>query len=102
MSNEIAQTILAQLGGGKFRAMTGAKQFLCGPSMLQFDLPARFAKNRATKVRIDLDANDEYTVTFFRWVKAKLECVQLSKHDGVQVSNLREIFTRETGLDCTL
>ena len=34
-----AATILEQLGGNKFRAMTGAKNFLDGGSYLSFHLP---------------------------------------------------------------
>lgn len=99
---DTARTILAQLGGSRFLAMTGAKSLLNGGNYLQFDLPRGFATNGATKVRIALDASDTYTVEFFKWSARRFECIAVGKTEGVYAEDLRIIFTRETGLDCTL
>lgn len=40
----IAETILSQLGGRRFIAFTGAKEFVAIESGLMFRLPARLAK----------------------------------------------------------
>ena len=99
---EVAEIILAQLGGNKFRVMTGARNLLGSPDYLQFDLPRGFAKNKATKVRILLTPADTYTVTFYQWKPRALELAVLEEVSDVYVSDLRRIFTDRTGLDCTL
>ena len=55
MSTTIAQTILAQLGGNRFLAMTGARLLCDLGDGLAFNLP-RGAKNKANKVCIRLAA----------------------------------------------
>ena len=64
-SLEVANNILAQLGGHRFVVMTGATQVYGSADALQFALPARSAKGIA-KVRIVLDPSDTYTVTFYK------------------------------------
>jgi hypothetical protein len=94
-----ANTILTQIGGNKFLAMTGAKNLLDLNGGLQFDLP-RGAKNKASKVRIVLDDSDTYTVTFFK--KQKWDFLPISSREDVYADMLRDVFTSETGLRCTL
>lgn len=94
-----AQTILSQLGGNKFLAMTGAKNLIDGGAYLQFDLP-RGAKNKANKVRINLDADDTYTVKFFRF--AKLDLRFLGSVADVYASQLCTVFVTATGLEVAL
>ena len=94
--------ILAQLGGNKFVAMTGAKNFVKdGDTMLQFDI-GRGATNKATKVRIELTYTDTYTVSFHRWNAAKMDLRWISTHTGVYADDLRTLFTRETGMVTSL
>lgn len=97
----IAQTILAQLGGNRFIAMTGAKNLLNTGDGLQFSLP-RGATNRANKVRITLTLADLYEVTFYRYNARTLECPVVDSEDGVDAEGLREFFTARTGLRCSL
>lgn len=98
----IAQTILAQLGGSRFMAMTGAKNFLdCGQA-LQFDLPARFAKGGINKVRVTLEPSDTYTVSFLKYRPRALDCQTVAEVSEVYADSLRQVFTRETGLDTHL
>jgi len=100
----IADTIIAQLGGNQFRAMTGAKDFTFGErGELTFGLPARFAKDGINKVRVTLTADDDYTVEFFRInMRAKEMVKTIATEEGVYCDTLRSTFTRVTGLDCTL
>lgn len=90
----VANTILAQLGGNRFRMMTGAKDFVGGAAMLMFKIGTG-AKNKINKVRVTLDAFDTYTVEFFniRGVNVKT----IAKHEGIYADMLQDIFTSETG-----
>ena len=58
MSTEVAKTILAQLGGKRFIAMTGANSFTGSADELTFKLPTR-GKMRAVKIK--LEPSDTYT-----------------------------------------
>jgi hypothetical protein len=95
----VAQTILHQLGGNKFVAMTGANSFVdCGRA-LQFRLP-KAPKNGANLVRIELSPSDEYRLTFYRHRGPSVK--ELSAIPFVQVSQLSATFRRETGLELAL
>ncbi len=56
----IAKTILEQLGGGRFMAMTGAKNMVAIENGLQFDLPRtrHYVKDGINKVQVVLDPSD--------------------------------------------
>lgn len=99
----VSTTILAQLGGGRFVMMTGAKS-LCGDAnSLQFRLPARFAKDGINSVRVVLDADDTYTVSFHKIGRApRFEVTLVSELSGVYADMLRDIFTKATGLETSL
>ena len=105
MTNEnnaaVADTILQQLGGHRFRCMTGAKNFMFGDAALIFTLP-RFAGVKVNKIGITLDADDTYTVNFYRLTKRGINCETLATVAGVYGDNLREVFTAKTGLLTTL
>lgn len=92
----IAQTVLDQLGGNKFRAMTGARDLVTAGNGLQFRLP-RFAGLRVRYVRIDLTADDLYTVKTFDTNVKEIACAE-----GVYADRLRATFTALTGLDTSL
>lgn len=99
-TQQIANTILEQLGGNKFLAMTGARDLLFGETYhLQFRLPRGAAKNKATNVTVKLVGDEHYELTFYKIRGADVKT--LSTHTPIP-ENLREIFTYETGLDCTL
>jgi len=99
-NQQIAQIILAQLGGNKFLAMTGAKQLVAVEKGLQFKLPARFAKNGITCVIIKLNSMDLYDVTFGKIVKYELK--EIAKVNSIYADMLQEVFTEQTGLDTHL
>lgn len=93
--------LLAQLGGSRFVAMTGAKNFLTeGPNTLRFNLPSRFATDGINLVRITLNPTDTYRVEFMR--VRNLEVKMIDLYESLFVEDLRRTFTQVTGLDCTL
>lgn len=94
----IAATILAQLGNNKFIAMTGAKNLMGLGDGLSFQIGRNSSK--ANRVKIKLAADDTYTVSFARY--AKLDVKQLEQFDGIYCDQLREVFTRYTGLETSL
>ena len=99
---EIAINILAQLGGNKFRVMTGAKNFLGGEDHLQFSLPRGFASKGINKVKVTLLPSDTYKVEFLKFVPKTLDVKTIAAYEGVYCDDLQRIFTKETGLDTHL
>lgn len=98
--DSIATTILEQLGGRRFSAMTGATNFLSDHNSLRFKLPANFAREGINLVRITLDPSDTYTMEFFKIRGTNVETI--ATRDNVYSDNLRDVFTSETGLDTSL
>ena len=94
----VAKTILDQLGGNKFIAMTGSKNFIGGDDFLSM----RLARNKsgANYLRITLSSMDDYTVEFFKMTKFDLISVYSS--GGVYCDQLQNLFTSVTGLDTRL
>jgi len=98
VSNEVARTILEQLGGNRFIAMTGARNFIGSESSLSFRIPGGggFCKDGINFVRIELTPSDTYRMSFARIRGDKLTAV--AQHDDIHFDGLRELFERETGL----
>jgi hypothetical protein len=94
----IAQTILTQLGGNRFAAMVGARDFVYGERSLMFRIG--FNKSKANKVRITLDANDTYSVEWFKL--RSIDCASVETMNNVYADQLRSVFTRFTGLATSL
>lgn len=94
----IASTILQQLGGNKFKAMTGAKNLYSTGKGLQFDV-GRNAK-KVSRVVIELDPSDTYTMKFYKGKGLKIKL--LKELDMIYADQLQEIFKNETGLDTRL
>jgi hypothetical protein len=95
----IANTILSQLGGQRFIAMTGAKFLLAHESALSFHLPSDFATNGINRVRIDLTAADLCDMTFMLAVS---KCSTKRRSKTSICDQLRSIFTEATGLEVSL
>ena len=92
---EIAKTILQQLGGNKFIAMTGAKNLGFTDKGLQMQI-GRNSKG-VTHVIIELDrGKDLYNIEFVQVRKFKRKTIKKLK--GIYADQLGEIFTRYTGL----
>lgn len=91
---EIANTIYKQLGGGKFSAMTGAKNFVFTESGLQFKI-GRNSKG-INFVKIDYNAKDLYDVEFGKVRSTNYKTIK--KFSDVYNDQLVSIFEETTGL----
>lgn len=100
MENNVGVTILQQLGGRRFIATTGAKNFLTGGEDLTFRIPGTMTRNGINVVQIALKPSDTYTITFSKLRGLKM--TQVSVHSDVYVENLREVFEDATGLRVSL
>lgn len=98
----VAETILTQLGGGKFVAMTGARAFAGSADSLTFKLPKSPSGIRG--VRVTLTPDDLYTVTFYKWTGrvGASDFVPVLEREGVYADQLRDVFTAATGLYTSL
>ena len=97
---QTAKTILQQLGGNRFVAMTGAKQFCGDNDSLQFSLPQRFARRGINKIKIVLNSSDLYNVHFYRLRKA--DCELLAQVSNVYAEDLAGVIGKQTGLTVSL
>lgn len=96
--NPVPDTILQQLGGRRFIAMTGARNLVGSERSLSF----RIGGNRAriSGLHIELTPSDTYTVTFLR-----IRCgmpQEVSRCEDVYAEDLQHIFTATTGMDTHL
>ena len=94
-SNDIAATIFRQLGGNKFRAMTGMKNSMTINNGLQFDIPTT---NKINRVQIVLTGADLYTMAFYRYRPSTLTLITVDQTYGVYADALQSVFTDRTGL----
>jgi hypothetical protein len=89
----VAQTILAQLGGNQFIALTGAKEFVGGENFLQF----RFGRGEG--MRITLNGSDTYDVDHY--VIRGIDIKDKGRETGLYADMLKDMFERRTGLYVT-
>ena len=92
----IAKTILQQIGGRRFAAMTGSKDFIDMGNGLRMSL----ARNKTSANRLDIiyDAGlDLYNMRFYRrtFSKKTFECKtkDIATHEGIYCDMLEEMFT---------
>ena len=98
---DVAHTILAQLGGSKFIAMTGAKSFLSEKDALSFNIPK--ARAGVNCVRVQLTPADTYTVRFYKIGRApKLAIEVVATYLDVYADSLASVFSDATGLAVSL
>jgi hypothetical protein len=101
-TKEMADTVLAQLGGNRFIAMTGAKHFLFDPtaSNISFKIGSG-AKDAINFVKITYNrGGDDYTMEFFS--SRGVNLVPKGKVVSVYGDQLQSIFTKYTGFDTRL
>jgi hypothetical protein len=96
----VAETILQQLGGNRFLAMTGAKNLVGDDRMLQFSISGNLTKDKSNKVRITLNELDLYLVETFRLRGADFRVC--SKVENVCFDMLPAVFSSITGLNTHL
>lgn len=102
----VADIILDQLGGNKFVVMTGSKNFVSDGNTLRMTLAKNASK--ANRLWITLEADDTYTMRFFRYTAPKMntktytftdeKITEVKTTKGVYCDMLQDIFTRTTGL----
>lgn len=100
---EVAQTILDQLGKNKFITMTGASCFISSSienGQLSFRIPK--AKNGINYVTITLNSYDTYDMVFMKVRKISkdpyIERKVIQEYNGIYNDQLHELFTEATGL----
>jgi len=111
----VADTIVAQLGGQRFVAMTGAHTFLgfpkgstggtdetaTGPGV-SFKL-RRGANRGINYVRVWLRGDDTYDIGFYRIPSRSGRSPKtLHSYQGIYADQLQQVFTAVTGLYTTL
>jgi len=92
---QIADTIVLQMGGRMFKAMTGVKKMV----LLESGVRIFFKRTNGVKVNlvdIVLNASDTYDMTFMRIHGGNVETI--SEVDGVYCDMLQDVFEKETGL----
>lgn len=95
-SKQVAETILAQLGGGRFIAMTGANSFTSGENgELTFKYPRRKGFSHSA-VKISLNVMDTYDVEFIDMRRNMT--FERKTIANVYNDQLQTVFTAETGL----
>ena len=99
---QIANTIIMQLGGCRFKAMTGARNFFATETGLTFRIPGGggFAKNGINHITINLNSLDLYDMEFKRVRGSSVKTV--AERNGIYNDMLQSIFTAETGLNTHL
>lgn len=95
----VATTILAQLGGNRFVAMTGAKNLLGSANSLTMKIGSN--ASGVTHVRITLTAMDDYQMEFLK-VRDTKPPQPIAFAEGVYAEDLARIFTAKTGLETRL
>ena len=97
--SEVANTIYRQLGGNRFRIMTGAKNMVSH----EFALSMKIGRNKtnANFMVVELNGNDLYNVTFAKLTKMG-EMKSVKTYDNVYNDMLVSIFESHTGMYTTL
>lgn len=90
-----SQSILNQLGGNRFIAMTGSKNFVDLGNGLSMSLTRN--KINAKWLNITLDENDTYTMEFLTADKS-LNIKTKAKFENIYCDMLENIFSQTTGL----
>ena len=98
----VAKIILEQLGGNKFRAMTGAKNFLGDDNSLSFRLAGGGGrvKDGINYVKITLTPTDLYDLEFSR-IRART-VTRVARETSIYADMLPEVFRLHTGLHTSL
>lgn len=109
-AKQISSTILEQLGGNKFCAMTGAKNFLFAEITetnnrvwLRMDLGRNAGK--VNRLKIYYNSDDTYSMHFYNQQIRNYTEVKISNEtqfENVYSDQLRELFTQVTGMHTSL
>jgi hypothetical protein len=110
-NTHVAKTILSHLGGNYFVMMTGSKNFTTSDNGTALIMQLTKNKAKAKFLKIKLEANDTYTMTFSKIKRTKDadfaalgailyndEYVEVKTVENVYNYMLQEIFIDVTGL----
>ena len=92
----IAIEILRQLGGNKFIAMTGAKNFYATDNGMCFKLSSNMTKDRISHIKINLNSMDTYDIEYINIRAGVIK--QIDTFNGAYNDMLRDIISSRTGL----
>lgn len=104
----IAETILDQLGGGRFIVMTGSKNFIADGNTLRMTLARNASK--ANRLDITLNGKDLYDMRFYRYTAPRYstrggqfrtypeKITEVKTYNDIFFDQLQELFTSVTGL----
>jgi len=95
----VAKIILEQLGGNRFIAMTGAKNFIGDATSLRFRIPMR-TRDGSNVVKITLTGMDDYIMEFLSVRGSSVK--PKSYREGIYCDALQSTFTSVTGLHTSL
>ena len=97
--SDIANTIYRQLGGNRFRVMTGAKNL----TSHEFALSMKIGRNKtnANFMIIELNSMDLYDITFAK-VTRMGEMKSVKTYDNVYNDMRMSLFESHTGMYTTL
>ena len=95
----VAKTILEQLGGNKFRMMTGAKNFGARDNSLSM----RIGRNSSNSnyLKITLNEMDTYDMKFCKLTR-KFEEKSVTEYNNIYNDMLTDQFTAHTGMYTSL
>ena len=95
----VAKTILEQLGGNKFRMMTGAKHFGARDNSLSM----RIGRNSSNSnyLKITLNSMDLYDMKFCKLTR-KFEEKSVTEYNNIYNDMLTDQFTAHTGMYTSL
>ncbi len=103
VNNDIINTMVQQLGGNKFFAMTGSKpqykDINCINPLIALKLTRNGSKANYLKITYMIGA-DLYTMEFIKMTKLKIETTK--EYTNIYGDQLQSIFTQETGLNTKL
>jgi len=97
---DFATTMINQLGGGRFRMMTGAKDFVFDNSKKSLTFKIGRNAKGVTHVRITLNGRDLYDVEWLAVRGGKV--TTKAKDDGIYADMLRDVFENRTGMYTSL
>ena len=96
---EVPYTILEQLGGKRFIAVTGSNSFIPETDSLQMSLVKN--KSGASRLSITLEPTDTYTMRFFK-NPAQEQGSEIEIYQDVYCDQLQDIFETVTGIDLSM
>jgi hypothetical protein len=100
--SDVVTEIYRQLGGNKFKVMTGAKDFVGDENTLRFKLRKGTAKDGINLVSITLNSMDLYDVSFQKFNYRTFDIKTIKEFNNIYNDQLKDIFEETTGLHTSL